>query len=80
MKKTGIPCVRCGKERVVAKTWKERVGNSVLVHTQTVCQDKACQKIVDDTNAAATEKREALALRRVESKQARMNSRLLAVK
>jgi len=46
---TGVvnPCVRCGKERVDAKTWKEFVGKSLVTFTKTVCPDSLCQKIVD---------------------------------
>lgn len=40
-------CTRCGKERVVASTRKEKVGNSVIVNTLTVCPDPKCQKIVN---------------------------------
>lgn len=46
------PCIRCGKERVVVKTWKEKMetyaGTSLLTHTETGCPDKACQKIVEE--------------------------------
>ncbi|PIS15433.1 hypothetical protein COT62_03720 [Candidatus Roizmanbacteria bacterium CG09_land_8_20_14_0_10_41_9] len=40
-------CCRCGKERIVKRVWKERIGNSVVENTETVCPDKECQKIVD---------------------------------
>ena len=49
-KTTTNPCIRCGKERVILKTWKEKMetyaGVSILVHTETGCPDKSCQKIV----------------------------------
>lgn len=41
------PCVRCGKPRIDAKTWKEYVGKSLVIFTKTVCPDSDCQKIVD---------------------------------
>lgn len=41
------PCIRCGRERVVVKTSKEKVGNSTITSFQTACPDKECQKIVD---------------------------------
>ena len=41
------PCVRCGKPRIDAKTWKEYVGKSLVIFTNTVCPDRECQKIVD---------------------------------
>ncbi|MBI4036574.1 hypothetical protein HY386_01710 [Candidatus Daviesbacteria bacterium] len=48
------PCIKCGKERILSKTWKEYVGVSknLLIHTLTVCPDTACQKLVDEDNLA----------------------------
>ncbi len=40
-------CIRCGKERVVTKTYKERIGDSVIVTNLTSCPDAECQAIVD---------------------------------
>lgn len=46
------PCTRCGKERIEGKKWKEEIatffGTSTIVHTETVCPDKECQKIVEE--------------------------------
>lgn len=53
-------CVRCGKPRIVVKTWREHVKGSLLIHTTTACPDAACQKIVDRKFAARQEKREAI--------------------
>lgn len=42
-------CIRCGKLRILAKKWKERIenkGNEVTIETY-VCPDPECQKIVD---------------------------------
>lgn len=54
------PCVRCGKNRIVSKTWKEKVnsyfGATVIVHTETVCPDKECQKQVEEKFAKQKEK------------------------
>lgn len=41
------PCIRCGKERIDGKTWRGKVGTSVVIYTSTICPDKDCQKIVD---------------------------------
>ncbi|MCL5784875.1 MAG: hypothetical protein M1142_06010 [Patescibacteria group bacterium] len=41
------PCINCGKERVDGKTWEEKIGATVVIHTQTVCPDSECQKLVD---------------------------------
>lgn len=40
------PCTRCGKERIVSKVWKEKIGTSVVITTEKVCPDAECQKIV----------------------------------
>lgn len=46
------PCTRCGKERIEGKKWKEEVatffGTSTIIHTDTVCPDEECQKIVEE--------------------------------
>lgn len=42
------PCVRCGKIRVVSKSWEEKVGTSLVKYTLTICPDPECQKIVDE--------------------------------
>ncbi len=46
------PCPRCGKNRVDGKTWTEEVatfsGVSLVTHTQTLCPDPKCQKIVEE--------------------------------
>lgn len=48
MNKTSTnPCIICGKERVVIKTSKEKVGNSSVTSILTACPDKDCQKKVD---------------------------------
>jgi hypothetical protein len=58
------PCIRCGKERIVSKTWKEEIhnfsGTSFITHTETVCPDGECQKIVDAKFKQEKEKKEAL--------------------
>ena len=41
------PCIRCGKDRIVSKTWTQRVGESVATYTLTVCPDPQCQKKVE---------------------------------
>ncbi len=44
---TGNVCTRCGKIRVTVKTYKEKVGNSVVTYTINECSDPDCQKVVD---------------------------------
>lgn len=37
-------CIRCGKQRIVVKTYQELVGNHMITYTETSCPDTACQK------------------------------------
>ncbi len=52
--KISDPCIRCGRERIIKKAWKEKIqtfyGATVLEHTLMICPDKKCQKIVDGKN------------------------------
>lgn len=55
-----FPCTRCGKQRIVSKTWKEvrqtLMGETTIMHTETICPDPECQKKVDEQLAVAREK------------------------
>ena len=42
-------CSLCGKERVVVKTRKEKVGNSYVISREMSCPDPECQKKVEKT-------------------------------
>jgi hypothetical protein len=64
-------CVRCGKPRIVVKTWKEQLGYSTITATSTACPDKECQKIVDANNKKQKAKQDALRLRSNQRLQAR---------
>jgi len=57
-------CSRCGKERVIIKTWKEKIGYSVVTTIETACPDTECQKMVEQANKKQIEKHEASKLRR----------------
>lgn len=61
-------CIRCGKKRIVVKTWSEKVNNSILTYTETSCPDKNCQKIVESDNNAKREKRLEMENKRNQSK------------
>lgn len=52
-------CIRCGKQRIFFKKWKEKVDNRGTVITSEiyVCPDKDCQKIVDAKFAEMRQKR-----------------------
>ncbi len=41
------PCIRCGTERIIKKSWKEKVDNSIIINTLNICPNKDCQKKVD---------------------------------
>ncbi len=61
-KKISNPCVRCGTQRIILKTWEEHVnthfGNSIVVHAETICPNKECQKLVDKEIAVQKDKRD----------------------
>ncbi len=75
MNKTfGNYCVRCGKQRIVVRTWKEKLDTSIIINTQTACPDKECQKKVDSENKKQRDKNAAMKLR----SEQRVQSRRLA--
>jgi len=47
MLKAKNPCIICGKERVVIKTYTEKVDGATYVVKLSACPDPACQKKVD---------------------------------
>lgn len=47
-------CIRCGKERVVVRTWVEQVGYSQVTNTLMTCPDPECQKLVTAENRKQT--------------------------
>lgn len=40
-------CFRCGNIRIVGKSYKEYIGNSLVVTTMTSCPDPECQAVID---------------------------------
>lgn len=66
-KQQGGACIRCGKQRVFEKTWKEYIGTSLLTYTRSVCADALCQEIVDKQLALQKEKRSFHAQKRLQS-------------
>jgi hypothetical protein len=50
------PCIRCGTERVISKRSQEKVGNSIVYTTESVCPNKDCQKQVNKVNKKALDK------------------------
>lgn len=43
-------CIRCGKERIVLREWKEKFGYSTVINTEMICPDPQCQKKVEKEN------------------------------
>lgn len=62
--KTSNICTRCGRDRVESKSWTEQVdtffGKSTIVHTENVCPDPDCQKVVEEGLARQKQKTEEL--------------------
>lgn len=65
-------CTRCGKERITGKTWKTKIGNSIITHTLTLCPDKACQKLVDQALLDKKVKNDLILEERAKAKLARI--------
>lgn len=65
------PCSRCGKERVDGKSWKGKLGVSVITYTMTVCPDKSCQKEVEKVIAERKAKAASIVKAKEDAKLAR---------
>lgn len=59
-KPDGNVCFRCGKQRIVVKTWKEHTRGGIVVHTTTTCPNPECQKVIDRQFAVQKEKQDAI--------------------
>ena len=74
------PCIRCGNERVPAKTWEEKMvlygRTTVITQTEYVCTDAECQKTVEKQLQAIKEKREQIENQKEYEKQARAKEKL----
>lgn len=68
-------CIRCGRVRIVAKTWKEKIVSngivSVVEHTEMVCPNKDCQAKVDKELANRRKKSEEIERNKKERDSAR---------
>lgn len=75
MKKTySNPCVLCGKERVVSKIWEEKVGNSIIINTKSICPDRDCQRKLDIDNKKIKDRYTAL---KMKSEQRAINRKVM---
>jgi hypothetical protein len=55
--KAGSVCPRCGKDRVVIRTYREKVGTTYVEYTETACPDPNCQSKVNTQLASDASKR-----------------------
>ena len=60
------PCIRCGKERIVVKTWKEKLGNSIIINTKMNCPDSDCQEKLELDFKKQEDRRQAIKLKNEE--------------
>ncbi len=63
IKKYSNTCSRCGTERIIVRTWKEKIYDSVVINTQTACPNPECQKKVDSDNKKLSDQHIAMKLR-----------------
>jgi hypothetical protein len=64
-------CNRCGKERIVVKTRREKVGSSYVVSREMSCPDKECQKKVDEILSKEKTKRDNVRIEQVKREEER---------
>lgn len=75
---TNNPCFRCGKERVVKRTYKKKVDNSVITYTDTVCPDPECQIALELQLKIEREKREQMATQKEDQARIRLEEKRAA--
>lgn len=51
-------CTRCGKPRIIVKSYEEKVETSTVTYTITECSDPECQKMVNKTLLTEKKKRQ----------------------
>lgn len=59
-KAVGNYCSRCGTERIIIRTWKEKIDSSIIINTETACPNKECQIEVEKINRKQQERTAAL--------------------
>lgn len=73
------PCIRCGSERILSKTWEEVVElysrQTTITNTEFVCPDAKCQKLVETQLAEQREKKELTDNQKALEKKARVKQR-----
>ncbi len=51
-------CTTCGKERIVIKTYKEKIGTSYVTFKEMTCPDPECQKRINKVLSSEKAKRQ----------------------
>ncbi|MFH1864029.1 MAG: hypothetical protein ABIJ85_03955 [bacterium] len=51
-------CTTCGKERIVIKTYKEKIGTSCVTFKEMTCPDPECQKRINKVLSSERAKRQ----------------------
>lgn len=69
------PCFRCGKQRIVTKTYQKIVDNSVITYTEAVCPDPKCQAALELQLKKEKEKRDQIALQKANQLEARLETK-----
>ena len=73
------PCIRCGNERIIAKTWDQVVEiysrKTTITNTDFVCPDAKCQKLVETQLREQKEKKELIENQKALEKKARAKQR-----
>ncbi|MDP3917940.1 MAG: hypothetical protein Q8Q30_02070 [Candidatus Woesebacteria bacterium] len=64
-------CTRCGKPRIIVKSYEEKVETSTVTYTITECSDPACQKMVNKTLLTEKKKRQFIKDEQVKREEAR---------
>lgn len=64
-------CNRCGKERVVIKTRREKVGSSYVISREMSCPDKECQKKVNEILSKEKTKRDNVRIEQIKREEER---------
>jgi len=64
-------CTRCGKPRIIIKSYQEKVETSTVTYTITECSDPECQKMVNKTLLTEKKKRQFIKDEQVKREEAR---------
>lgn len=64
-------CTRCGKPRIIVKTYEEKIETSTVTYTITECSDPECQKMVNKTLLTEKKKRQFIKDEQVKREEAR---------